>query len=57
MGWAFSTHEGYEMHTNSCSQNVKGRENLKDLHTDWRIILKWILVKYDLKEVGWVGVG
>jgi hypothetical protein len=46
VGWVCSTHGGKEkMHTEFCSENLKGRHYSEDLGMDWRIILEWILGK------------
>jgi len=34
------------MHTVFCLENLKGRDNFKDLGVDGKIILDWILEKY-----------
>jgi len=34
------------MHTNFWSENLNGRDHLKDLGVDGKIILEWILYKY-----------
>jgi hypothetical protein len=37
--------EGWEVHLKFELENLKGRDHLKDLGIDGRIILKWILKK------------
>jgi len=37
--------EGWEMHTNFWSENLKGRDHSQDPNVDERIILGWILQK------------
>jgi hypothetical protein len=41
------------MHTKFWSENVKGKDHSEDVGADRRIILKWILEKYDKEVVDW----
>jgi hypothetical protein len=41
------------MHTKFWSEKLKGRDHSEDLYVDGRVILEWILVKYDGKM--WIG--
>jgi hypothetical protein len=43
IGEACSAHGGNELHTRSCSGNLK--DHWEDIGVDGRIILKWILKK------------
>jgi hypothetical protein len=47
MRWPW--HGRIEMHVVSWSGSVKKRYHLEDLDVDGRIILKWILKKYDVR--------
>lgn len=38
---------GTEMRTGSWWNSLKGRDSFDDLGSDGKIILKWILLKYD----------
>jgi hypothetical protein len=39
-------HEKYEKCVNILSENLKGRDHLKDVGIDGKIILEWILGKH-----------
>jgi hypothetical protein len=41
--------ERWERHTQFYSENMKGWDDLEDLDFVWRIILKWILKKWDVR--------
>jgi hypothetical protein len=43
MNKAYSMHERSEIYIKLWSGNLKGRDHLKDLGRDQRIILKWML--------------
>jgi hypothetical protein len=49
MGGACSICYWWYIHTNFLSENFKGRDHAEDLSVDKRIVLKWILGKYDGK--------
>jgi hypothetical protein len=49
MGRGRSLYERREMHRKCKSEVLKGRDHLGDLDVDLKVILKWILKKYDMK--------
>jgi hypothetical protein len=49
-----------EVHTGFWWRKLRERDHLKDVGVDWRIILKWILEKWDGEaRTGsvWLGMG
>jgi hypothetical protein len=60
MRWVAHTALMGEMHTKFWSKNLKGRDYSEELDSDGKIILEWILGKYDWKvwtEFIWLRIG